>query len=764
MPNLFSLIKPRGEKESNQRQNFDLTNGHVYSQKAGIIDVLKAVHTVPKDYFDIDVSDATQTTAMNSAAFLKARKEISAYYVPYNYIWSNFNQYQATREDPKSAALAVKGIAFEPRIPLWVLYSTAAELYYAWIFAEYASKLLALSVFRGSERDLGWLPTSADLDDIRIKNRADQYIEEYLSSVFDDTPNSNFRFLTNNRAGCTIMESEPAHYYLFSEDPDTLVDLYRDVTGNWKWSYWLRKLDMLGYGNLLPIFDAWHRNTVIPMFERVLSDIDEDGTGDEQTITPDVLLGNWFNYSVGSESNMLRSFVRTCVNRLKNMCLSDTTVTVDGIVSSVSKLRMVSVYPLFSYNHIFYHMFRNSYFDLGYDVRNYNVDDLDCSTFEGSIIWWSRLTGRFYELAHHQYKKDMFTGVLPDVQFGVVSKVELGSLDSMQTGSPVYPSTFEGSIVMDSNANTRDLYGRYVGETNGVLFDSGNTNSLRQIRTEHTHPVTISGASSLSFDVLALKRAEMLQVYHQQLMRAGNRTADIFKAIYGGAPKSEMHSTPYFVEVLGEDMNLDPVVATANTGVGDNPNLGDIAARGLFSGSRNLKFSTEDFGCLIFLAYIVPEPFYNSTRIDPHLMNLTPEDHFIPELMNLGFSPVLGEWLCNIGNHLRLNRIRGYAPPYLEFKTDVSLAHGAFASAQVDILSGYQGIYKGSLSHWVSSRIDMQSTGTLSLRQFYINPSVLDPIFKVANDDSYETDQFICRSALVIKSVRQFSALGLPSF
>lgn len=761
MPNLFSLIKPRGTKESNQRQNFDLNNGHVYSQKAGIIDVVKCLHTVPKDFFDIDVADFTQTTAMNTAAFLRARKEISAYYVPYNYLWSNFNQYQATREDPKSAALKSLGIAYEPRIPLWVLYLTVCEQFFSWY---YCTRVMKASLFASlaSNNQLHGVSSIEEYED-KYSQRIQQEVDLWLGqSVW------NWDFLTGVRLNPNA-EDPWRHYWRENLPRKNWVC---DVTGNYVWNYAVRKLDMLGYGNLYPLLKELEIE-FDQVFERDYNEMSRFWFEDGQLNTYTVAF--WDNI-LESTGGLFLTFERNVLLQLRNMC---GTRNEYGSSVNYENFRYVSAYPLYAYNHIFYHMFRNSYYDLNYDVQNYSLDFLNCSQWVSSVIKFEDLPSRFFELGHHQYKKDMFTGVLPDVQFGVVSSVDISNVSITGIGS------LSGSTGSDAGrwrqvANPN--LGIFGNSNNIITSPSGSNDNTLYVDREgsfaafHTHAVdgTVNISSSASipaaFNVLALKRAEMLQVYHQQLMRAGNRTSDIFKAIYGSDPKSEMHHTPYFVEVMGEDFNLNPVVSTANTGVGDNPSLGDIAARGVMSGNRTMKFSTDDFGCLMFLAYIVPDVYYNSTQIDPHLMNLTPEDHLIPELMNLGFSPVLGEWISNyVSQTTDLNTVRGYAPPYLEFKTDIPKAHGAFASTALytineTLTSRLKGTLYGSLSHWIPTRVDLQSLSATTLSQFYINPNVLDNIFVVQNDDTYESDQFICHTYLKVSAVRQFSALGLPSF
>ena len=114
MPNVFNYIKPT---EKCARNAFDLGNKHVYSAKAGMIIPVKAIHTVPGDHFEIKISDFTQTFPMNTAAFLRGRKEFALYFVPYKQSWSNFNQYIATREDVYSSNM--NSITYEPRMSLY---------------------------------------------------------------------------------------------------------------------------------------------------------------------------------------------------------------------------------------------------------------------------------------------------------------------------------------------------------------------------------------------------------------------------------------------------------------------------------------------------------------------------------------------------------------------------------------------------------------------------------------------------------------------
>lgn len=729
---LFNMLKARGTSE-NGRNYFDLTNAHAYGMKAGYITPLKCLHTIPDDYFNVDVQDFTQTDAMATAAFLRGRKEIAGYFVPYNSIWHNFNQYQATREDPQSTVLKDHGILYEPRINRWNLLVPAFEFFYQYLYCEHY--LRAININSAQRYDDGSNPNTQDYNEWQSakKNKLNAFWVDsdcYVNNTHDSIRGAEF----------PLPKISQIDLFTFS-DAITVTnrDVIMDTVGEYKWCNYLRKLDMLGYGNYYPLFALAEKG-----FQAYL---------------------NSLTYPI-SEEILANS---TILKQLNDIIYHYALVAARSIygeeVVSLSSLpqytqKYLNVYPLYAYNHIFYTMFRNSYYDLNYDVRNFNVDFLDCSTLAGSIIVPYNIPRRWYNLECHQWKKDLFTGILPDTQFGAVSSLTIN-----------IPSvSLQGYTGFDTgrwaNQNGSALSNNQPVVTNSPANLADNVGNL--IRHSHTINGSTSGGLA-SFNMLALKRAEALQQYRQDLLRAGNHTQDIFKQIYGAEPKSQLNEHSYFVDVCGGDVIIDPVVATAATGETTNGSLGDIAARALVNAGGKFKLSVSDFGCFIFLAYIVPESMYNSYMIDPHLMNLTQEDHFIPQLMNLGFEPLINEVLNGLST--LPNVTRGYTLPYAEFKTAVDQCHGNFVDffdetlpASLDYSEFFPNSYEGSKSHWVAPRTDMQLQKYVSLRNFYVDPRVLNNVFLVAADSTYETDQFTCFTRINVDSTRQLSELGLPRF
>lgn len=692
MPNVFNYIKPT---EKCARNAFDLGNKHVYSAKAGMIVPIKAIHTVPGDHFEIKISDFTQTFPMNTAAFLRGRKEFALYFIPYKQSWSNFNQYMATREDVYSSNM--NAISYEPRMSLYDILSICLEF-----AAVYAHDIVMPKVYHDRATDHGLL----DID----SNRA--YTPLVLTNGFYHKSSSSLK----------------ASQYLY------------DIFGYPRWNNVIRKLDMLGYGNHFPYIDNF-----IKGYESAI------------TVTKTITQANFESILNSQIASSKKDF-----DKLKN--------------------RYVNLYPITSYNKVFYDMFRNSYYELDYDVRNYNLDFKLCDSASTSIVQVQDIPVTFFDIQYHQWKKDLFTAVLPDTQFGAVSLLP-------STGISDGVFAFSGETGTDFG-KWKEADGNWASSSPVRLGASPNSHlSSSEDNQQLIHTHSVSGAATLanlttSFDVLALKRSEALQGYRQALLRAGNKTSDVFRAVFGRAPRYDEDAHPYFIDAFGEDIFVDAVVSTAETNLenADKQNssgkLGDLGGRALMNGSSDtIKFDSSDFGIILVVQYIVPQSEYNSYMLDPHLANLTPEDHWIPAFENLGFSPVIGEYLNNLVSQpiSNLNRVVGYVPRYFEFKSDVDKVHGSFCEIQSSVLirgTSSNGVsisqrvpaFSGELTHWVTPRSDMQATSTTLTRNFYVDPAVLDNVFLLAADGSYSTDQFICNTYLDVKAVRPMSVLGLPNF
>lgn len=239
---VYSLLqKPVTE---HGRNIFPLDNRQIYSMKAGQITPVKALHFKPGDYFDIQAHDFSITFPMNTAAFLRGRKETAFYSVYYNAVWSLFNQYQASRSDPKTSAFDANSKLVEPRIPLYELVASCWSQWIKYMYYKY------------------YLTYSADIDGVDL----DLYQLAWLNSNVNSSSNE-FTALSlsadvtdDNNYIQSVMGTDYLNLLYISNPYFTGQPSFRqwtcDVVGHFRAYSWLRKLDMLGYGNYYPLFSA----------------------------------------------------------------------------------------------------------------------------------------------------------------------------------------------------------------------------------------------------------------------------------------------------------------------------------------------------------------------------------------------------------------------------------------------------------------------------------------------------------------------------
>lgn len=95
---------------------YPLDERHLFSAKAGQLLPIFNKPMLPGDVFDIDIVQTSQTAPFNKAAFFRCKKYFHFWFVPYSFMWSQWDSYISQRVNPRSANS--KGSRFVPNIPL----------------------------------------------------------------------------------------------------------------------------------------------------------------------------------------------------------------------------------------------------------------------------------------------------------------------------------------------------------------------------------------------------------------------------------------------------------------------------------------------------------------------------------------------------------------------------------------------------------------------------------------------------------------------
>ena len=390
----------------------------------------------------------------------------------------------------------------------------------------------------------------------------------------------------------------------------------------------------------------------------------------------------------------------------------------------------LNVLSLAAYQAVCHNYYVNTYYERP-DVHAYNFDDIiDVGDIQQSGSAREKGNQDLFTMNYRPWKKDIFLSALPSPQFGDVSVVTVLS-DTLKS--------LNGSV----SANT--LYGSSISSTtDGKIYQSAISNN---------RPVALSGG----FDVISLRKAEALQEWKQQIGRAGYRTRDRFRATFGREPGFDPQVLPVPIGSVYNEIKKDSVVGTAGDEFGEKRATGSSLLN-----NEKIVFDCPSFGVIIGIMSILPEADYDSFGIDKHHTYFEPFDFPTPQLQNLGLVPLNIRQLTVYsdayysGNGYNV----GYVPEYSEDKTAVDLIHGEFSSMPSSFMQELKVSPVGSFASFVSSRIDMESfVGTV--RQFYVDPAVLDNLFLVAADAEQNTDPFKVVFYSRVRSYRPLHVLGL---
>ncbi len=392
----------------------------------------------------------------------------------------------------------------------------------------------------------------------------------------------------------------------------------------------------------------------------------------------------------------------------------------------------MSIMPLLAYQKIYNDFYRNSQWEKP-TPSSFNVDYFRTSQdLQGINLLNFRKVGDSYffgrtlfDIAYCDFAKDYFTGVLPNKQFG-----------DNALATPLLPASSDVKIAFETR-NDASIPG-YV--------------AIKQDANTSYHSVD---SLKLGISALSIRQAEFLQKWKEITQSGGTDYVSQMQKHFGVSPSRELSHKVKYLGGVTKRFGIDEVVNTNITG----NNQANIAGKGLNVGDGTINFKTSEHGIFMCIYHIGIAPEYDSYS-DKELFKIRPEDYLIPEFDNIGMQDVRNyEYLTDSTSEGAAvqNAIFGYVPRYSEYKTSVDQIHGAF---------------RDTLRHWVTPinrqlNLDLLNVTTaLSPLTNYINfkmsPRILNNIFGVSFNGSYETDQFLVNADFDIKAVRNISRNGLP--
>lgn len=380
----------------------------------------------------------------------------------------------------------------------------------------------------------------------------------------------------------------------------------------------------------------------------------------------------------------------------------------------------VNPFPLLAYQKIYNDIFRFDQWEAPLP-HTFNIDfmgnDPSSPSLSG-LLDLSSLSGDqidMFNMRYANYPKDLIMGVLPNSQFGDVSLVNILN-DSLPSSNRVLGISTEGSI---------------KGVTGGSLLS----------------PNLGSGSISFNFSILALRQAEFLQKWKEVAQTAKQDYRDQIKAHWNVDVSKARSGITEYLGGITSNVQIDGAV-------NNNLSEGSTIIKGTaISGSRgNIEFEAPEHGILMCIYHAAPMLDYNAKyATDPFVFKSAPTDYAIPELDKTGMQLVPSAFLSNNIEINHLPNYLGYAPRYIEYKTDIDKTFGAFNS---------------TLSNWVAPfrklEVSSPSTSLWTYKDFKVDSRIFNDVFAVNVSSSVSSDQLLCNADFNIKCVRNLDVNGMP--
>lgn len=464
---------------------------------------------------------------------------------------------------------------------------------------------------------------------------------------------------------------------------------------------------------------------------------------------------NYFGFDRSDLSYKLIQYLRYGNTGSSSSNLGTSVPISDTSYSQVFRFDLnLSLFPLLAYKKFCQDYFRYSQWQ-GSSPYLWNIDyytgvkqSLFSSIPSASDKYWQNNT--LFDLEYCNWNKDLFMGVLPDTQFGDVSSISVGSIQALE--APV--GTFSGGTFYPASVGSQAVTSAGQNAGFGVQFRPSTSSGVPVI-------ANFSGANSLSFDVLALRRGEALQRWKEISLNVPQNYRAQIKAHFGVDVGENMSGMSTYVGGDSSSLDISEVVNT-NLQSGDSQSEAVIAGKGVGSSQGSEKFEARDWGVLMCIYHNVPLLDYVSSAPDPQFFVTQNTDLPIPELDSIGMQSVPVSYYTNSnieldGGFSRSDFTMGYLPRYYSWKTSYDYVLGSFTTTEKEWVAPITpALWKGMLS-------SLAGSAPLNTYNFFkVNPSVLNSIFQVNADSKWDTDPFLINCAFDVKVVRNLDYSGMP--
>lgn len=421
----------------------------------------------------------------------------------------------------------------------------------------------------------------------------------------------------------------------------------------------------------------------------------------------------------------------------------------------------VNLFPLLAYQKIYQDFFRWSQWERS-NPSSYNVDYFSGTSPEvfnnsnfpaASDNYWKSDT--MFDLKYCNWNKDMLMGVLPNSQFGDVAVIDISN-----TEGPISSSVFLKSPSSDAVSEVTTV-GSYNAPLTPLSLSAKTASTSNVIPAGSTLQVDLSELQS-QFTVLALRQAEALQRWKEISQSGDSDYREQIRKHFGVKLPQALSNMCTYIGGISRNLDISEVVNNNLAGEGDTA---VIAGKGVGAGNGSFSYTTDEHCVVMCIYHAVPLLDYVITGQDGQLLVTDAESLPIPEFDNIGMETLPMTQIFNSPKAPIVNLFNaGYNPRYFNWKTKLDVVNGAFTTT---LKSWVSPVTESLLSGWFGfgyneGDINLTNKVVLNYKFFKVNPSVLNPIFGVTADSTWDTDQLLINSYIGCYVARNLSRDGVP--
>lgn len=289
----------------------------------------------------------------------------------------------------------------------------------------------------------------------------------------------------------------------------------------------------------------------------------------------------------------------------------------------------LNAFPLSAYLMIWDWYERNPQLE---DERWFPLEDGDNTTaFETA---YDIAAGFTFPLLSSKWEKDYFTSALPLPQVGDAIKIPLVSDQHLTDDGSQIAGPYFTALMADGGAPAAGDIKTAVG---GVLQDSASAEIYLDI-------------NATAAVMRQLREAEVLQSFHERVMKIGDRYDDYIQGLYGTHPQPGTISIPVLIGSVFGKVNIADVMTTADQTSSARLKTGDYTGQAnLFETGDVMRYTCHEHGVILMLVQLNANTGYGQ-GIDRMWRRSVQTDYPLDMFATIGDQEILKEEILFTGN------------------------------------------------------------------------------------------------------------------